>query len=163
MQFHMPFNRNQIKGSIFLIGGVALIFFAFDILSCLSSLILMAFSLVLVAYGLMKGHFIETLRKYVYSSKQENLNNNNNNNIFEFSAKSFEREHVKAVLFSIGGALLFLYASGILASLTKLLIIILAILLILYGLKLTDIINILSKKTKEQEAKNEIDDRKFKS
>lgn len=147
--FFSIFDRNQLKGAIFLAGGLALLFFTFDILSCISSLILMAFSLIIIVYGLMKGHLIDILRNYIYSSERK-------------QSSSFEKEHVKAFIFIIGGALLFLYATGILSNLTRILLLLTSAALILYGLKLTNLISFLAIKTREQETKNEVDDRKFK-
>ena len=132
------FSREQLKGFFFLLGGVSIFFFSLDVMVPLFRLLLIAFSVGLVAYGLIQGHMLKVLYTYFFSKQEQEI--------------LFVEKNLQGIFFTLIGILLFLYAAGILFELFHIFVAILALLLIFYGLKETGFLAWATKKIKEYEA-----------
>ena len=132
------FSREQLKGFFFLLGGVSIFFFSLDVMVPLFRLLLIAFSVGLVAYGLIQGHMLKVLYTYFFSKQEQEI--------------LFVEKNLQGLFFTLSGILLFLYAAGILFELFHIFVAILALLLIFYGLKETGFLAWATKKIKEYEA-----------
>ena len=132
------FSREQLKGFFFLLGGVSIFFFSLDVMVPLFRLLLIAFSVGLVAYGLIQGHMLKVLYTYFFSKQEQEI--------------LFVEKNLQGLFFALSGILLFLYAAGILFELFHIFVAILALLLIFYGLKETGFLAWATKKIKEYEA-----------
>ena len=132
------FSREQLKGFFFLFGGLSIFFFSLDIMTPLFRLLLIAFSLGLIAYGLIEGHILKVLYTYFFSKEEKTV--------------LFAENNLHGFFFALSGILLFLYAAGILFELFHIFVAILALLLIFYGLKETGFLAWATKKIKEYEA-----------
>jgi uncharacterized membrane protein len=132
------FSRDQLKGFFFLLGGVSIFFFSLDVMVPLFRLLLIAFSLGLIAYGLIEGHMLKVLYTYFFSRQEQEI--------------LFIEKNIHGLFFTLSGILLFLYAAGILFELFHIFVAILALLLIFYGLKETGFLAWATKKIKEYEA-----------
>ena len=67
------FSREQLKGFFFLLGGVSIFFFSLDVMVPLFRLLLIAFSVGLVAYGLIQGHMLKVLYTYFFSKQEQEI------------------------------------------------------------------------------------------
>ncbi len=132
------FSREQLKGFFFLLGGVSIFFFSLDVMVPLFRLLLIAFSLGLVAYGLIEGHMLKVLYAYFFSRQEQEV--------------LFVEKNLQGLFFILSGILLFLYAAGILFELFHIFVAILALFLIFYGLKEIGFLAWATKKIKEYEA-----------
>ena len=132
------FSREQLKGFFFLLGGVSIFFFSLDVMVPLFRLLLIAFSVGLVDYGLIQGHMLKVLYTYFFSKQEQEI--------------LFVEKNLQGLFFTLSGILLFLYAAGILFELFHIFVAILALLLIFYGLKETGFLAWATKKIKEYEA-----------
>ena len=121
-----------------MLGGVSIFFFSLDVMVPLFRLLLIAFSVGLVAYGLIQGHMLKVLYTYFFSKQEQEI--------------LFVEKNLQGLFFTLSGILLFLYAAGILFELFHIFVAILALLLIFYGLKETGFLAWATKKIKEYEA-----------